>query len=44
LEIDGEIITVYDAVVHQKVEQPSTSDHDGAGYCVADRTCWWAGS
>jgi len=29
LEIDGEIITVYDAVVHQKVEQPSTSDHDG---------------
>ena len=29
LEIDGEIITVYDAVVHQKMEQPSASNHDG---------------
>ena len=29
LEVDGQIITVYDPVLHQKVEQPSSPDHDG---------------
>lgn len=29
VEVDSQIITVYDAVLHQKVEQPAASDHDG---------------
>jgi len=29
LEVDGQIITVYDSVLHQRVEQPASSDHDG---------------
>ena len=29
VEVDGQIITVYDSVVHQKVEQPAGSEHDG---------------
>ncbi|OGP69495.1 MAG: hypothetical protein A2169_10345 [Deltaproteobacteria bacterium RBG_13_47_9] len=29
VEVDGQIITVYDSVLHKKVEQPAASDHDG---------------
>ena len=29
VEVDGQIITVYDSVLHQKVEQPAAPDHDG---------------
>ncbi len=29
MEVDGQIITVYDSVLHQRVEQPASSDHDG---------------
>jgi predicted ATPase with chaperone activity len=29
VEVDGQIIAVYDSVVHQKVRQPADSDHDG---------------
>ncbi len=29
VEVDGQIITVYDSVVHQKVEQPAPVDRDG---------------
>jgi predicted ATPase with chaperone activity len=29
VEVDGQIITVYDSVVHQKVEQSTAHDHDG---------------
>src|SRR5512136_351202 len=28
VEVDGQIITVYDSVVHQRVEQPKTPEHD----------------
>ncbi len=28
VEVDGEIITVYDPVLHQKLEQPAAIDHD----------------
>ena len=28
VEVDGQIIAVYDAVLHQRVEQPSDADHD----------------
>ena len=28
VEVDGQIITVYDAVLHQRVEQPAAPDHD----------------
>ncbi len=28
VEVDGQIITVYDSVLHQKVEQPQVPDHD----------------
>jgi predicted ATPase with chaperone activity len=29
VEVDGQIITVYDSVLHQKEEQPAALDHDG---------------
>ena len=29
VEVDGQIITVYDSVLHQRVEQPATRGHDG---------------
>jgi predicted ATPase with chaperone activity len=29
IEVDGQIITVYDSVLHQSVEQPKTHKHDG---------------
>lgn len=29
VEVDGQIITVYDSVLHQMVEQPATRGHDG---------------
>lgn len=29
VEVDGQIITVYDSVLHQRVEHPAASDHDG---------------
>jgi len=29
VEVDGQIITVYDSVLHQKIEQPAAIDHDG---------------
>ncbi len=29
VEVDGQIITIYDSVLHQKVEQPAASDYDG---------------
>jgi len=29
VEVDGQIITVYDAVLHKRVEQPATRSHDG---------------
>lgn len=29
VEVDGQIITVYDSVLHQRVEQPAAHDHDG---------------
>lgn len=29
VEVDGQIITVYDSALHQKVEQPAASGHDG---------------
>ncbi|HWT82495.1 MAG TPA: ATP-binding protein [Candidatus Methylomirabilis sp.] len=29
VEVDGQIITVYDAVVHQRLDQPEASDLDG---------------
>ena len=29
IEIDGQIITVYDSVLHQSLEQPKTHNHDG---------------
>lgn len=28
VEVDGQIITIYDSVIHQKVEQPAAPDHD----------------
>jgi predicted ATPase with chaperone activity len=28
IEVDGQIITVYDSVIHQSVEQPKTHNHD----------------
>ena len=28
VEVDGQIITVYDAVLHQRTEQPNTHNHD----------------
>lgn len=28
VEVDGQIITVYDSVLHQRVEQPTDHDHD----------------
>jgi predicted ATPase with chaperone activity len=28
VEVDGQIITVYDSVLHQRVEQPEAHDHD----------------
>jgi predicted ATPase with chaperone activity len=28
VEVDGQIITVYDSVIHQQVEQPEAPDHD----------------
>jgi len=28
VEVDGQIITVYDSVIHQKVDQPAASDQD----------------
>ena len=29
VEVDGQIITVYDSALHQRVRQPTDSDHDG---------------
>jgi MoxR-like ATPase len=29
VEVDGQIITIYDPVLHQKVEQTRCQDHDG---------------
>ncbi len=29
LEVDGQIITVYDSVLHQELDQPAGPDHDG---------------
>ena len=29
VEVDGQIITIYDSVLHQKVEQPATPGYDG---------------
>jgi predicted ATPase with chaperone activity len=29
VEVDGQIITVYDSVLHQREEQPAAPDHDG---------------
>jgi len=29
VEVDGQIITVYDSVLHQKLDQPTGPDHDG---------------
>ena len=29
VEVDGQVITVYDSVLHQRVEQPTDHDHDG---------------
>lgn len=29
VEVDGQIITVYDSVLHQREEQPTAPDHDG---------------
>lgn len=29
VEVDGQIITVYDSVLHQRVEQPAAPGHDG---------------
>jgi predicted ATPase with chaperone activity len=29
VEVDGQVITVYDSVIHQKVDHPAASDQDG---------------
>jgi predicted ATPase with chaperone activity len=29
VEVDGQVITVYDSVIHHKVDQPAASDQDG---------------
>jgi predicted ATPase with chaperone activity len=29
VEVEGQIITVYDSVLHQRLDQPETPDHDG---------------
>ena len=38
VEVDGQIITVYDSVLHQRVEQPATSDQDGR-WVLCRRPC-----
>src|SRR5512139_2578317 len=38
VEIDGQIITVYDAVLHRKVKQPTGTDHDGR-WVMCQRPC-----
>ncbi len=42
VEVDGQIITVYDSVLHQKVEQPDNSDHDGR-WVLCRRPCVMVG-
>jgi len=42
VEIDGQIITVYDSVLHQKVKQPTGSDHDGR-WVMCRRPCVMVG-
>ena len=42
LEIDGQIITVYDAILHHKVKQPVASDHDGR-WVMCHRPCVMVG-
>ena len=42
VEIDGQIITVYDAVLHRKVKQPTGTDHDGR-WVMCQRPCVMVG-
>ena len=42
VEIDGQIITVYDSVLHHKVKQPTGSDHDGR-WVMCRRPCVMVG-
>jgi predicted ATPase with chaperone activity len=42
VEIDGQIITVYDSVLHHKVKQPTGSDHDGR-WVMCHRPCVMVG-
>ncbi len=42
VEIDGQIITVYDSVLHRKVKQPAGSDHDGR-WVMCQRPCVMVG-
>jgi predicted ATPase with chaperone activity len=42
VEIDGQIITVYDSVLHRKVKQPTGSDHDGR-WVMCQRPCVMVG-
>ena len=38
VEVEGQIITVYDSVLHQRVEHPETLDHDGR-WVLCRRPC-----
>jgi MoxR-like ATPase len=42
VEIDGQIITVYDSVLHHKVKQPAATDHDGR-WVMCHRPCVMVG-
>jgi len=42
VEVDGQIITVYDSVLHQKVKQPAATDQDGR-WVLCRRPCVMVG-
>ncbi len=42
VEVDGQIITVYDSVLHQKVKQPTSTDQDGR-WVLCRRPCVMVG-
>lgn len=42
VEVDGQIITVYDSVLHQKVKQPASTDQDGR-WVLCRRPCVMVG-
>jgi len=43
VEVDGQIITVYDSVLHQRVEKEGAATMTAAGSFAGGRASWWAG-